>query len=439
MKPIRVALVLLLAVLFAPPIAAGELETDVQVDVQTGIGTGVAEIPTWNLPDALPATIQSYLDDSTRCPKVGQATHPGCHLVLPCGLYEFTSTATFPIHLKDGPQGEATQNVVISGCGMNGTRIRWIDPPNTGSSRLLMIDDASRWITLRDLVLDLQCNVGCTLSTIAAAVDGGVKDVTFERVHFHAERATGGVTTNPVALQIGIAAEAAERISAYGCRIHANGYGLSAVHCEDCWFDANWLGANLLSGGPPAYGLAQKKKGSGVRFTNNTFDMAGDVRTGLYLRPGDAATTASTAQVLGNSFINLAEDNVTQGKQRAIWLYGYNRANISGNLFACETGVTACDSYAIATTQALNCPAGDDCNEHNLITDNVFERLVDDNVDGAWTQCPVHFFGGTGFNQNNVVRGNVFMLGTGSAAGSDGCCGPNVGLNDCATNDVFGP
>lgn len=389
------------------------------------------------LADADPATIQAALDDTGKCPTSGEDV--GCHLVLPCDKHVVTDGADLPI-LIDG-----LTNIRISGCGMNGTTINW-DPSTVTATGyfnkqdMLLVTGGSRWITIEDVKLEVICSQECTALIAAAKVEGDSEDVTFERVHFHAASPGTASSDDPK----GLALAGGRKVFAYGSRFHASGYGLNVYDCEDCWFSGNWFGPITSIGGNPArpgYGLASKRKGTGVRFTNNTFDLGYDIPVGLYLRSGGPSTeTETTVHVIGNSFVNMQDRSelTVNPPQRGIYFYRYNRANVQNNLFACDSDEDACEAIGIATLGFQNKCEPDtvpSCNQQNLIANNVFDRIVDN--DSAW--CPVHFEMDTVLNRDNIVRDNLFGLGTGSATGANGCCGPNEGNNTCSPNDVFAP
>lgn len=397
-----------------------------------------------NLPNALPSTIQANLDDPAVCPATG------CHLILPCGTY-----------LADGDAGNSPQikiwihnqqNVRITGCGMNGTTIKWSGAPNS-AGWLLLINGTSRWITIEDVRLEIECSGGCTSGTQVAQVYGPSADVTFERVHFHAMD-PGGTMSSPFPTGLALSGDAnggaggtpARRINVYSSNLHATGYGLNSYYCDDCWFNGNWFGGMTGTTGMPvsraSYALASKFRGLGVRFTNNTFDMGGSpaVQVGLYLRGGSAAGefVGSTAQVIGNSFTNLQDSAPETNYQRPVFLYRYNRAIIEGNVFACPETDTGCTSYGVDFLAGVEvCPPGTICNQENLIANNMFDRLVDNDS----TLCPVRLqpMASGPANTNNVVHGNIFRLGTGSTVGADGVCGANEALNFELSNKAFGP
>lgn len=402
-----------------------------------GVASGARA--SWTLPDARPSTIQSYIDDPTKCPEAaaGGGTAVGCHIVLPCGEW-----------VDDLPGHQITinnrQNIRITGCGMNGTTVKFTDPPAGG--KLLVITGGSRWITIEDVKLEIDCSADCSgNATFAGFVDNGSADIMFERVHFHAadRSSSSAFAPFPGGLLLGTGATPVERVTAHNCNFHATGYGLSSTKCEDCWFNASWFGP-ITDHSRPVYALANKATGFGVRFTNNTFDMGGNVQSGLVLRSQTSPSvlhTAATAQIIGNSFVNLRDGWTGPGgsnAQLAIYMYGYNRANISNNLFACEPepnnaeyGCTANGIAFIAGTG--NCGTSDVCNEQNLMSGNVFDHVVD-----SGATCPIWFGASAALNRNNVIHGNVFELGSGSAAGANGICGVNEPLNpDVADNRAF--
>lgn len=290
--------------------------------------------------------------------------------------------------------------------------------------------------------LELDCASGCPNGSWTVKVEDS-KDITMERVHLHARAGTPGqaAISNPIALGIGGGGLTVERMTVYQSNIHTSGYGINARHCDDCWFSGNWLGP--ITDGRQAYALANKSQGSGVRFTNNTFDMGGDLAVGIYLRSEPTDTVVnSSVQLIGNSFIHMQDDIIGNQPQKAIHVYRYNRANIQGNTFSCASGDTSCPAVGIeflgsTPPDTVVCPTGLSCNRENLIADNVFEHLQDN--DSAI--CPIRFRNGLNANTDNIVRGNIFRLGTASVLGADGVCDfkSSTTLNPQHENHVFGP
>jgi len=409
--------------------------------------TARAEI---RLTTALPSEIQNAIN--TKCPEAAPSgTAVGCHIILPCGEWladdGYGNPSSIKIWIRD------KQNVRISGCGMNGTTIRWT-PASSTVGWLLLINTtsagATRWITIEDLKLEVDCPGGCAAGMNIAQVYGGVQDVAFERVHFHAKDSGTGTAINPwpSGLVVGGASggvtATASRIHAYSSNFHATGYGLSFANCNDCWVSDSWFGP-MTDVARPSYALANKQDGWGVRFTNNTFDLGGDVSVGLYLRSDNPsnAVPGQTAQVSDNSFVNI-QDSVTgsggpgTAKQYAINVYKYSRANISHNLFSCPSTDPGCTGYGVGFLSfGSGCPTGTaSCNDENLIAGNVFDRIVDD---GTVAQCaiPVRTF--TNGNKKNVIASNVFKLGSGSAANANGICGENESDQIPYDNTTFAP
>lgn len=346
----------------------------------------------------------------------------GCQIDIPCG--------EFIIDQSVGLKMDNKTNILIKGCGMNGTTLKMVRTSPAADNAALLEMTNSRWITIQDLKFHFEDETD--LHTYAVEVRN-VKDLTFERVHFHAMESSGSTNIgSPMGLYV---RGTSETVYISDSRFHASGYGLIFQDCTDCWVEGSWFGSMELANTRPPIALAQKRGVEAVRFVNNTFNMksSNNVLTGLILSRSGVDTPGFNSQVIGNSFINIAGSS-SGFDHEALRFYGYANALVSGNFFQCEV-LGGCQRGIRFSN--VTCGSNGShlfgCNEMNMVVDNQFVDFVDDGVD-----CPIRL---TDLNVEdppirNIIRGNVFSLSNTSLSGSDGICGDEVG-NIVNNNNSF--
>ena len=406
-------------------------------------------------------TAQVFTDISTHsqlkdainaCPDKGMQSE-GCVIELACGeinleLEEPNSSGVISFL---GVYIGGKNNMLIKGCGMNGTTLRYInsfsasepEPCNQSNSCVgekieLVTVKNSRWITLQDFKIHLE---DTTDTSVKAMEISSSEDVTIERVHFHAEKISAAqpwhtVNGFNVAFPQGLNVRGgSSKISISDSKFHASGKGLVFDSCMDCWVSGSWFGSMQNTGLQQTFVLAEKRGLEVTRFENNTFDMAQKYNQGnlmgLTLERLAADEPGSGAQIVGNSFINIGDSSSLL--LYPLRFYGYSEAVVSSNLFKCEEP-SICQR-AIRFSNA-SCDV-DGCNQRNLIVNNQF---VDFAEAGGSPDCAIWLSdSGTGNTDPsmNIVANNVINLrDLGSGAANAGVCG-NVGGNNVYDNFTF--
>lgn len=346
-----------------------------------------------------------------------------CVITLPCGEVIIDESVGLKIDNKT--------NLLVKGCGMNGTTLKMVRTSDSGGDNFALLElTNSRWVTFQDLKFHFEDTTD--KGTFAVEVRN-VKDLTFERVHFHAMEADDkpGIG-HPIGLLI---RGASETVYISDSRFHGSGKGLLIEDCQDCWVEGSWFGSIEITGRRPTIALAEKRGEDAVRFVNNTFNMtsSNNILTGLILSRKTDNEPGFNSQVIGNSFINI--DSSSSGfDHEGLRFYGYANAIVTGNLFQCAEngGCQRGIRFANVDCGTAGSPLFG-CNEMNLIANNQFVDFVDDGID-----CPIKL---TDLNVHappirNIVRGNVFSLSNASAAGADGICG-NESTNIVNNNNAF--
>jgi hypothetical protein len=377
----------------------------------------------------------------------------GCTIQLDCGLGSDSSAASAGLaRVSIG----ARHNIRIQGCGMDASTLEWHASLSNGSNWFIEMFDVNPGagsagsITFADMTLNLDVTCGngsqdCGSVPAVVAVTGNVTDVKFERMHIKSTLKgtnTGGGSGSdnfPAGVKVtgngGTPSVMPEGIYVFSSKFETSGTGAYLAECDDCWVEGSYFeDAPVTSpSSKRALALVWKSVGEGVRVMNNTFDMHPNNPTGLTyglllwndVRGGAGHILAGEgAQVIGNTF----EDIPSSVNSRAVVLYGYNDAVISGNRFRCDPSATPCATWGIETEGGCNGP----CNRRNILANNVFDQFVDNG-----TNCPIFFKTPNGpdmtGSSQNLVIGNMFVVPT---AGSNGVCGPNEGSNTITGNQV---
>ena len=309
---------------------------------------------------------------------------------------------------------------------MNGTTLELI---STSDGREMTKIKNSRWITLQDMKLHFEDDT----STATKAMEiSGSRDVTLERIHFHAERPDTKSIGYPHGLLV---RNSSSQIFISDSRFHSSGRGLVFQDCDDCWVSGSWFGSMEKSGINPSLVLAEKRGPGVVRFANNTFDLNSSASTMLALTLEREEVEPSVfeggvgAQVVGNSFVNI-QDTSGGDKHYALRLYGYAGANISGNTFKCKEEGNC--QWGIRFSNA-DC-SGANCNERNLIVGNQFIDYTELPGD---SDCAI-WLSDTNANPdpvNNLVANNLVTIRD-NGGSNVGVCG-NTSNNQVSGNAVF--
>ena len=336
------------------------------------------------------------------------------------GIIQLACNTTYTITTSGGTwlNFNGVENVLFKGCG-NNTKIEAIGDFKDIDYTGIGIYGGSSHVRFEDFHLFIQdtCSVGdCNTNNgwnDAIGFSGSSDHVDFYHVRIthivHKEDAT--VTDAPSVRAVMYNCTSCWDFSFKDSVFVTSGRAIEILNGDNIDLSGNHIsGPSGADDQGITYGII--KYGSALTLVEGNQIDLGNSQTatstsGITLLNEIAGPVGRFAQVKNNRIIELQSGS----NQYGIRLAGYNNANITGNLVACEV-TSGCLADGVSLQDASDCT---DCNRGNIINSNIFYGFDDDDSNG-----PIKIASSTDDNRGNIISNNVFQLDNATDDGLSG-------------------